>query len=33
LTALASDMKSLHYKSQTLEKRVSEIEAQAKAKT
>ena len=33
LTALASDMKSLHHKSQTLEKRVSEIEAQAKPKT
>ena len=32
LTALASDMKSLHHKSQTLEKRVSEIEAQAKSK-
>ena len=32
LTALASDMKSLHHKSQTLEKRVSEIEAQAKPK-
>ena len=33
LTALASDMKTLHHKSQTLEKRVSEIEAQAKAKS
>lgn len=33
LTALASDMKSLHHKSQTLEKRVSEIEAQAKSKS
>jgi CRP-like cAMP-binding protein len=32
LTALASDMKSLHHKTQTLEKRVSEMEAQAKAK-
>ncbi len=32
LTALASDMKSLHHKSQTLEKRVAELDAQTKSK-
>jgi len=33
LTALASDMKSLHHKAETLEKRVSAVEAQTHSKS